>query len=311
MAMLRSILSESFPPKPKFHVTDIPDLSGRVYLVTGGNAGLGKETCKHLLTHNAKVYLGARSEDKARQAIRELEKETGKSAIFLKLDLASLKSVKAAASEFLSKENALHVLFNNGGVMTPPVEMITDDGYDLQFGTNVLGHFYLTKLLVPALVNGAKTSSDGKSRVVTTSSSAMWFDKVDYKTIKDGPLRIKKGTTGLYAQSKFCTSVFAHEFGRRYGNQGIVSVNLSPGVVKTELQRHLKGVRAFVVDKISNPVEIAVLTQLYAGAHPDGANLNGKFLLPYARVAPCRAETLDEQTGKDLWKYLEEQVKNV
>jgi NAD(P)-dependent dehydrogenase (short-subunit alcohol dehydrogenase family) len=309
--MFSALLSENFPPKSKFAVTEIPDLSSKTIIVTGGNTGLGKETVKHLLTHNAKVYIAARSQDKAEAAINELYEETGKRAIFLKLDLANLKSVKASAEAFLSKESELHILFNNGGVMTPPIDMLTDDGYDLQFGTNVLGHFYFTKLLLPALVRGATASSDGKARVVNVSSSALWFTTLDYNTFRDGPARVKKGKTDLYAQSKFGMTVFAHELARRYGDQGIVTTSLTPGVIKTDLQRHIRGVQAFIVNRIANPVSQGVVTQLYAGTHPDGAKLNGKYLMPFARVVPVRPETLDKQTGLQLWDWLEKQIENV
>ncbi|KAJ8488637.1 hypothetical protein ONZ51_g3428 [Trametes cubensis] len=108
------------PPKARWGVADIPDLTGKVMIVTGGNAGIGRETVKALLLHNAKVYMASRNEEKALAAITQLERETGRRAIFLKLDLANLSSVKAAAQEFMSKETKLHVLFNNGGVTYPP-----------------------------------------------------------------------------------------------------------------------------------------------------------------------------------------------
>ena len=101
-----------------------------------------------LLSHNATVYIAARDPAKAAAAIAELHSLTGKSAIFLKLDLADLKSVKAAAEEFTTKERELHVLINNAGVITPPIEQLTKDGYDLQFGTNVLGLYRV--LIFPA-----------------------------------------------------------------------------------------------------------------------------------------------------------------
>ncbi|CCO31041.1 putative oxidoreductase C736.13 [Rhizoctonia solani AG-1 IB] len=109
-----NILSQSFPPKSLFSVEQIPDLTGQVIIVTGGNAGVGRETCKALLNKNAKVYLAARSKSRADDAIEWLKAETnGKAPIFLELDLSSLDSVRKAAEEFKSKEQELHVLFNN------------------------------------------------------------------------------------------------------------------------------------------------------------------------------------------------------
>ncbi|KAF9524304.1 hypothetical protein CPB83DRAFT_898051 [Crepidotus variabilis] len=159
-----------------------PDLTGRVIIVTGANAGVGKETAKALLSHNAKVYLAARSKEKAEAAIRELKQLTGQEGIFLKLDLSELSSVKAAAEEFLS------------GVMVPPHGQLTSQGYDSQFVTNVLGHFHFTTLLLPALIAGKNTSPNKKARVVTTSSGE------------------KTSVESLYKDSKLGNILFANEF---------------------------------------------------------------------------------------------------
>ncbi|KAG8978250.1 hypothetical protein FRB90_008534, partial [Tulasnella sp. 427] len=203
------LINEVFPPKSKFDPTrDIPDLSDKVIIVTGGNTGIGKQTIQALLSKNAKVYMAARSRNKAEAAIADLKESTGKEALFLQLDLASLDSVTKSAKEFMTKEPALHILFNNGGV-------ITDDsagrsthfrsaplhGYDLQFGTNVLGHAHFTLCLLPALLEGARTSSDGKARVINTSSNAAdLIGKLDYETFRDGPKRKKLGRVDLYNQ---------------------------------------------------------------------------------------------------------------
>ena len=132
------VFAQAYPPRSSFSVDQIPDLTGRVMLVTGipisrrplfrkltarplgGNTGIGYETVKALLAHNATVYLAARDRTKATAAIAALREETGRSAIFLELDLASLASVKCAAEEFLAKEPALHVLFNNACVQCSP-----------------------------------------------------------------------------------------------------------------------------------------------------------------------------------------------
>ena len=101
MAPLGTILRQIYPPTPEWTVDKIPDLSGKVFIITGGNAGIGKETCKQLLLKGAKVYLAARSESKAQAALDELERETGKKAIFHKLDLSDLDATKKSAQEFL------------------------------------------------------------------------------------------------------------------------------------------------------------------------------------------------------------------
>ncbi|KAG8892728.1 hypothetical protein FRB99_002485, partial [Tulasnella sp. 403] len=204
---MSQLLSESCPPECKFDPQrDMPDLSGKVIIVTGGNTGIGKETVKELLKKNAKVYMASRSKAKAESAIAELKDTTGKEAVFLECDLASLDSVTRAANEFKSKEKALHVLFNSGGVMAPPKDQFTVDGYDLQFGTNVLGHAHFTLLLIPELAEGAKSSSDGKARVVNTASDgAYWGPKegIKWDSLRDGSTRNKMGPMKLYFQSKF------------------------------------------------------------------------------------------------------------
>ncbi|KAH7927977.1 NAD(P)-binding protein [Leucogyrophana mollusca] len=306
-----SMIRELFPPATKFTANDVPDLSGKVVLVTGANAGIGKETARVLLTKNAKVWIAARDQSKGEAALKELKERTGKDAYLLKMNLANLKSVKAAADEFLSKETRLDVLFNNAGVMIPPKDLVTDDGYDLQFGTNVLGHFYFTKLLIPLLLSSAKSSPDGTVRVVNTSSNGHWFSGLKFDTFKDGPARKKMGDWALYGQSKTGNIVFSAELKRRYGDQGLISTSLNPGGIKTELQRHAGSFSQKLGNVLLKDVSFGALTQLYAGTSPEGAALNGKYLVPWARVGAPRADTQDPQLGKELWTWLEEQVQNV
>ncbi|KAJ7890470.1 hypothetical protein B0H14DRAFT_1105931 [Mycena olivaceomarginata] len=312
MAML-DILAQSFPPKTKFTEKDVPDLAGKTVIVTGGNSGVGKETIRVLLNHNAKVYMASRSQSKAEDAIKELKEQTGKEALFLKLDLGDLKSIKSSAAEFLSKESELHILFNNGGVMMPPVEDRTADGYDLQFGTNVLGPFYFTKLLLPALLAGAKSSSDGKSRVVNTSSGMHLMNNLDFKVILDDKKRKKAGVQSLYALSKFALVAYSAELARRYGDQNLVVTSLHPGVIKTDLHRHMNGALGAVINvmerTVLHDVSYGALTQLYAGTSVEGAELNGKYLIPWARIGKPHADSQNPELGKELFDWMEEQVK--
>ncbi|KAG8896135.1 hypothetical protein FRC01_011990, partial [Tulasnella sp. 417] len=283
---MASLISETFPPKPQFNPDrDIPDLSGKVIIVTGGNTGIGKQTIRVLLSKNAKVYMAARSKAKAEAAIAELKGVTGKDALFLQLDLANLDSITKAATEFMNKEPALHLLFNNGGVMVPPPDQITSDGYDLQFGTNVLGHGHFTLCLLPALLAGAKSSSDGKARVINTSSNAAtMINKIDFDTLRDGPKRKKLGRVNLYHQSKLGNVVFSNELAKRYGSEGIISHSLNPGSVKSDLQRHAPSLVLRLFGWILHPVEFGALTQLWVGTSPETINTNGGYFIPWARV---------------------------
>ncbi|KAF7789134.1 hypothetical protein EIP86_000069 [Pleurotus ostreatoroseus] len=333
-------LEQAWPPKPRFSPEQMPDLTGRVVIVTGlfinnfedrGNTGVGKETVKALLQHNAKTYLAARSQEKAEAAIAELKAATGKEAIWLELDLASLASVRRAAEAFLSKERELHILFNNAGVAVCPVEMLTADRYDMQFGTNVLGPFFFTELLMPALVEGAKSSPDGHARVVTTSSSAAYLGVLHYETMRDNlEARKKLGSPGLYYQSKFGDAVLAREIARRYADKGILSFSCNPGWwldylpkpytcltltgyclgnLSTDLQRHMTGLQRKMILAMTYPAHYGALTQLWTATMPEVIDHNGEFLIPWARFGRCRDEVYDPEVGDKLWSYLQEQVK--
>jgi retinol dehydrogenase-12 len=139
LRLAADMFSESWPSAPTWNVeSDMPDLHGKVVLVTGANTGIGKETARALYAHNAKVYIACRDRLKAEQAIADIRGSTstvhGQISV-LQLDLSDLHSIKQAAEEFHSKEGKLDVLFNNAGVMRSPTEMVTKQGYDLQWGT--------------------------------------------------------------------------------------------------------------------------------------------------------------------------------
>ncbi|KAJ2925917.1 hypothetical protein H1R20_g11178, partial [Candolleomyces eurysporus] len=289
---------------------DIPDLSGKVAIVTGATAGIGKETAKELLAHNAKVYLGARNREKGEKAIHELKLETGKEGILLELDLSDLKSVKDAAEVFQSKETSLHMLFNNAGVMAPPTEQVTAQGYDMQFGTNVLGHFYFTKLLIPTLLDTAKSTPDWKPRIIHTSSVVSSLaSPLDFNTLKDGPARRSKGPRWLYKQSKLANIMVSNELARRFGEQGIISASVNPGNIRTELRRHMSPTVENILGYLTlYPVQLGALTQLWAGTSDEGRSMNGKYLVPWARYGRPNPAALDEMANNELWKWLEEQV---
>ncbi|KAH8818753.1 NAD(P)-binding protein [Flagelloscypha sp. PMI_526] len=306
---------EAFPPKSKFSTNDIPDLTGKVAIVTGGNSGIGYHTVKALLEHNAKVYLAARSHDKAMKAIEKLKNETnGKEAIFLQLDLGSLPQISRAAEEFRKKESQLHILINNAGVMTPPVEQTTNDGYDLQFGTNVLGHFSFTVQLLPLLESAAQ-SHPGDVRIVNVASSAIyaWYENdLNWNTLKDGPARRKMTPMALYSQSKTGNVILSNEFARQFGSKGIVSTSLNPGNLASDLFRYSSGYVQWILNKtLLHPVEQGALTSLWAATSTEGRTFNGKYLIPWARLGKATSICEDEDVGQALWTWCEEQISGV
>ncbi|KAF8500404.1 NAD-P-binding protein [Russula emetica] len=313
------VFSQFFPPKPTWTAADVPDQAGKVVIITGASGGIGQETARVLLSKGAKVYIAARSQEKSQNAIDELKKETGKESIFfLKLDLTDLVTIKAAAEEFTGKESELHELYNNAGVMYTPVDRITEQGYDMQFGTNVLGHFYLTKLLLPILTATAKNSPAGAVRVVNVSSVGHYRgapEGIRWSSVSPGndalEARKKLGTTRLYGQSKLGNILFSNELARRYGGEGIVSISLHPGIIKTDLMRYSGTLVQRVGRMIAYPVSYGAISSLYAGTALAAGELNGKYLTTWARVTLANSQALDSELGKKMWNWCEEQVKAV
>ncbi|KZV81296.1 NAD(P)-binding protein [Exidia glandulosa HHB12029] len=313
VSMLFSILSQVFPPKPRWTANNIPDLSGKVYFVTGGTSGIGKETVKELLRHNATVYVGARHPDAAEAIAKEWKQLTGNAVRVLALELGNLKSIRSAAKEFQAQERHLHVLINTAGVMQTPDDMLTSNGYDAQFGINVLGHAYLTKLLLPTLL--ATTDETGiKSRVVSVSSIVHHRRaRIDYDTLRgDDANRLRLSAYDRYAQSKYGVVVFANELARRHGDK-LVSVSLNPGNIKTGIRRYQN--TASLHHRLSllllYPPELGALTQLWAATAPETADFNGKYLIPWARVGQAMPSARKPEEGERLWNWVEDQTKNV
>ncbi|KAJ7237703.1 NAD(P)-binding protein [Mycena haematopus] len=266
---------------PKFEpIRDIPDLSGKVVLITGGNSGIGYETVKVMLLKGATVYLAARSSSKGEAAIVELEKETGKRAEFLELDLADLASVRRAAEAFLAKESRLDILFNNGGVMTPPMDLLTAQGYDLQFGTNVLGHFFLTELLLPALT-ASHAHSSVPARVIHTTSDAYNFSPkrgIFFDAVKDGPARDALKKKNFYGASKAGNIWLANYYAK---SDVLVSCSVHPGLVQSGLQRHSGVLIKCMARLVFSPPHVGAHTQLWAATTASAEDINGKVGLPY------------------------------
>ncbi|KAF9783414.1 NAD(P)-binding protein [Thelephora terrestris] len=311
MASLSTYFRQVFPPSPQWSVDEISDLSGKVFIVTGGNSGVGKETCKQLLLKNAKVYLATRSESKAQAALEELEKETGKKALFHKLDLGDLDATKKSAKEFLEKETKLNVLIANAGVMVPPVDQLTAQKFDLQFGTNVLGHFLLIRLLYPLLVS--TTTSEDPSRIVWVASAAQYLFKppIKYEWITDTEVRGKQNPWSLYEQSKFATVQLTYALQMELGDKDEVAFfTLDPGNIKTDLTRHSRSLLFRVFRPlILFPVELGALTQLYAATESSALQYKGGYLRPWARVGEPHEGTKDEAEQKKLWDYCHEALK--
>ncbi len=206
-------------------------LSGKHVLVTGGTAGLGVETVRALAAAGASVTLTARDLDRGNAVAESIREATGNLSIdAVALELGHLESVRQCADKVLDKHPAISILINNAGVMATP-QLVTDDGFELQFGTNHLGHFLLTNLLVPALTAGAP------SRVVSLSSRAHHMDGVNFDDIDFQYRDYNKWIA--YAQSKTANVLFTVALEQRLAGRGVHAYAVHPGVIETELSRHM------------------------------------------------------------------------
>ncbi len=242
-----------------FTADDVTDQSGKTFLVTGANTGLGFEAAKVLAARGGRVLLGCRSEDKATAAMDKIASSVpGADLRFIPLDQGDLASVEAAAG-LVQEEDRLDVLVNNAGIMMPPLQYTTD-GFESQFGVNHLGTFALTSHLLPMLA--ATGAEHGQSRVVMTSSIAHKPGKIDFDDL-EAHQRYDPQTR--YQQSKLANLLFMYELDRRLraADSPTIAVACHPGIAATELARHLPKMVALAM-----PLVKLVLNSASQGAWP-------------------------------------------
>ncbi len=212
-------------------VLDGMDLSGRRFVVTGAASGLGEETTRALAAHGASVLMLARDPAKNDEAAARIRAAVPEAQLWLDVvDLADLASIRSFAARFLDSGQPIDVLINNAGVMACPFEH-TADGFEMQFGTNHLGHFELTRLLEPAVLAG------NEPRIVNLSSAAHSISDVDL----DDPNfeRTDYDAWISYGRSKSANALHARALARRLGGDGVLAFSVHPGVIMTNLGRHL------------------------------------------------------------------------
>lgn len=292
---------------------NIPDLSGKVALVTGGNIGLGRETILQLSTHNPKhIYLGARTESKARDAIASIQKEVPNAApiTWLPLDLTSFSSIKDAAETFKQSSNRLDLLFNNAGIMASPPGT-TKEGYEIQFGTNHVGHALFTKLLIPTLLKTAEEPGSDV-RIINLSSKAVdWAPKngVLWDTLKTDMKTYSTWTR--YGQSKLSNVHFTRSLAQKYPSIKVIAVH--SGAVQTNLisgpnasYPMLAPILKFLTPIFSMTVEEGAWNQLWA-ASSDKA-VSGKFYYPVAQETKGPPPCQNEKQSEALWEWTEKEL---
>ncbi|KUI02231.1 short-chain dehydrogenase [Mycolicibacterium acapulense] len=292
----------------KWTVADIPDQSGRTAIVTGANSGLGYDTAAALAGAGAAVVLAVRNLDKGREAVEGIKRSSPDAVVSLQeLDLSSLDSVRRAADELRAAHPRIDLLINNAGVMYVPSREATKDGFEMQFGTNHLGHFALTGLLLDNL-----RSVDG-SRIVTVSSvghrimARIRFEDPHFET---GYNRVQ-----AYGQSKLANLLFTYELQRRLaaGGAPTIAAAAHPGFSDTELMRYIPVFVPDIVWKIfTQPADKGALPTLRAATDPGVQG--GQYYGPdgigevkgHPKLVASSAQSHDEDIQRRLWTMSEE-----
>ncbi|XP_037077685.1 LOW QUALITY PROTEIN: retinol dehydrogenase 12-like [Pollicipes pollicipes] len=272
-------------------------LDGKTVVITGANSGVGKETARDLGRRGARLILGVRSLERGEAALRELPVGAGGKPLLLQLDLASLESVRCFAAAVRQREPKVHLLINNAGVMACP-RAETADGFELQLGTNHLGHFLLTHLLLDQLRAAAP------ARVINLSSLAHTRGQMHFDD-----LMLTKGYTKwkAYYQSKLANVLFTRELARRLAGSGVTTYAVHPGVVRTELWRHQGGwLRALLRPVVRSP-EQGAQTTLYCALAPELETVSGRYYADCKETQPSRRAQSDEDAAR-LWAVSERLV---
>jgi retinol dehydrogenase 12 len=266
------------------------ELSGRTFLVTGGNTGIGLATARNLAERGGRVYIACRSADKGQAAAAAIG---GDSVFPLLLDLADLDSVRACAASFLALDEPLHVLVNNAGQAGR--QGLTKQGFELLFGVNHLGHFALTMALLDRI-----RAADAP-RIVNVSSDSHYAAKgIDWTELR----RRGHGITALhqYGVSKLCNVLFTQELARR--EPGIASYAVHPGKVASDIWRRVPWpVRPLLTAPMLS-IDDGAKTSLYCATSPEVADESGLFYDKCAHREPSRAAT--PELAVSLWQHSED-----
>jgi dehydrogenase/reductase SDR family protein 13 len=267
------------------------DLEGRSYVVTGANTGIGKVTALELARRGGRVVLACRSAEKTEPVIAEIAKASGNSQVeFAPLDLTDFSSIRACAERLVASGKPIHVLVNNAGLAARGK---TKDGFELTFGTNHLGHYLFTRLLLDHL---AKT---GPARVVNVSSKAHYQAKaIDWTAIE----KPTKSLTALdeYAVSKLANVLFTKELARRCNGTPITTYALHPGVVATDAWRRIPPPFRWVVKRFMISPEDGAKTTLYCAADAAVGSETGKYYDECKERRPSKLAD-DGDLARQLW----------
>ena len=297
----------------RWTTNNIPDLSGKTALVTGANSGIGYYTAYWLAAKGAQVVMACRNMERAQAAINKMQsRNPGLPLDVVRLDLANMDSIRGFAAVFRERHACLHILVNNAGIMAIPFQK-TDDGNEMQFGTNHLGHFALTGLLYPRLLETPD------ARVVTVSSMMHRRSKLDLKNLNS---EHSYHPWEAYNRSKLANLLFAYELDRKFTDLGAKAISLAvnPGYVATHLAftaHEMKGRRLWIaVMKAANQIlaqsaEKGALSSLFAATSPDARG--GDYIQPhffnmwgYPKKSSSSEASYDQEMARNLWRISEE-----
>lgn len=281
-------------------------MKGKTVIVTGANSGIGKATAAGIVKLQGRVIMACRDLDKAEEAAQDIQQGTGAESTQLvvkQLDLASLTSVRAFCEDIIKEEPRLDVLINNAGIYQCPYTR-TEDGFEMQFGVNHLGHFLLTHLLLDLLKRSAP------SRIVVVSSKLYKHGYINFEDLSSEKSYDK---AFAYSRSKLANLLFTCELARRLEGSGVTANAVTPGIVRTNLGRHVH-IAVFVrplFDLLSRSLfrspEEGAQTSVYVASSPDVDNVQGKCF------ADCQPQGLldkatDQELAAKLWDISEVMV---
>jgi NAD(P)-dependent dehydrogenase (short-subunit alcohol dehydrogenase family) len=283
----------------KWDSSNISDQQDRVAIVTGSSSGIGYETARVLANKKATVIIAVRNLKKGNSAANRIREEYKNADVkVMELDLASLESVRNFADDFKKKYSRLDLLINNAGVMMPPYSK-TADGFELQLGTNHLGHFALTGLLIDVI------KDTENSRIVTVSSGAHQYGQLDFDDLNWEKRKYKPMKT--YGDSKIANLYFTYQLDRKLKekNHTTLAAASHPGWTATELQRH-SGLFSFLNRFFAQDIAMGALPTLYAAVEPDvkSGDYFGPSGFKEMKGYPKKVESNELSHNKDIAKRL-------
>ncbi|MCB9185735.1 MAG: SDR family oxidoreductase [Flavobacteriales bacterium] len=279
-------------------------MEGKTVIITGGNAGIGKATAIALAKKGASIVITSRSETKAKEAVAEIKKQSGSDKVdFVTIDLSSQKSVREAAERLKAKCPKIDVLINNAGCYFSELKL-NEDGLEMQFATNHLGHFLLTNLLMENLKAAEKARIINLSSIAHKSTRELDLNDINYQNAAyDG--------WKSYSRSKFCNILFTRELARRLEGTGITANAVHPGGVRTEIAEKNANWYTKLGWILSKPLMVTVedgaKTSIHLASSEEGGDMSGGYWVKCKKYFSNRPSQ-DPETAAALWKKSEELV---